>query len=77
MKKWKFLVLAVITLLCLSTLSYAKTADEYLDDVYKLIDQKQYDEALSLVQKGSNEYPGDLGLVIAFAEIQHRKNISS
>ena len=72
-KKWQFQILLLITLLCLSTLSYAKTADEYLGSVYKLINQKQYDEALLLVQKGADEYPGNLGLTIAFAEIHHLK----
>lgn len=68
----KLLILAILVF-GLALPSYAKTSDEYLNDVYKLIDQKQYDEALALVQQGGKEYPGDLGLTIAFTEIQHLK----
>jgi|GEM_PF-3541277 len=68
----KLLILAVFVF-GLALPSYAKTSDEYLNDAYKLIDQKQYDEALALVLQGSEEYPGNLGLTIAFTEIQHLK----
>lgn len=68
----KLLILAILVF-GLALPSYAKTSDEYLNDVYKLIDQKQYDEALALVQQGGKEYPGDLGLTVAFTEIQHLK----
>lgn len=73
MKKTSILFILAFLFLGLVSLSYAKTSDEYLNDVYKLIDQKQYDEALALVQQGGKEYPGDLGLTIAFTEIQYLK----
>ena len=72
-KKWLILVLIVFSLLNFTSVSYAKTSEEYVDEVYKLIDQKQYDEALALVRKSVEEYPGDLGLAIAGTEIQHLK----
>lgn len=74
-RKWRFqcIFLLVVLLLSFTSALYAKTADEYVDDIYKLIDQKQYDEALALVRKGVEEYPGDLGLTIADTEIQHLK----
>ncbi len=72
-RKWQLSGLIIITLFSLNTLTYAKTVDEYLDDVYKLIDQKKYDEALTLVQKVADEYPGEWGPTIAFAEILYFK----
>jgi tetratricopeptide (TPR) repeat protein len=74
-KKWQFqcIFLSIFLLLSFTSVLYAKTADEYVDEAYKLIDQKQYDEALALVRKGVEEYPGDLGLTIAGTEIQHLK----
>jgi len=55
----------------LNTVSYAKTQKEYGDDAYKLIEKKQFDEALTVVRKGLEEYPGNIGLVFAGAEIHH------
>ena len=73
MRKMSIVSLLAFLIFSLVSPSYAKTSDEYLNDVYSLIDQKQYDEALALVQQGGKEYPGDLGLTIAFTEIQHLK----
>lgn len=74
-KKWQFqcIFLSIFLLLSFTSALYAKTVDEYIDAVYKLIDQKQYDEALALVRKGVEEYPGDLGLITVFTQIQHLK----
>lgn len=73
MRKGWFQIVFFMTLLSLSAVSHAKTSDEYLKEVYQLIEQKQYEEALALVRKGAEDYPGDLGLTIAFAEIYHLK----
>ncbi len=73
MKKILIPVLFILSLFSLTAVSFAKTSDEYLEEVYQLIDKKQVDEALTLVEQGAQEYPGDFGLTVAYAEIQHLK----
>lgn len=72
-KNLLIIILLFFSFLSFPLASYAKTSEEYVDGIYKLINQKQYDEALTLVRKGAEDYPGDLGLAIAFTEIQHLK----
>ncbi len=72
-KKWWILVLIVLSLLSFTSISYAKTSKEYVDEVYKLIDKGQFDEALTVVRKGMEEYPGDIGLVYAIADVYYNK----
>jgi tetratricopeptide (TPR) repeat protein len=66
-------ILLVFSLLSFPLASYAKTSEEYVDEVYKLIEKGQFDEALTVVHKGMEEYPGDIGLVFAGAEVYHNK----
>ena len=74
MKKISFLIPTIFFIIIISISAlYAKTSDEYAEEIYKLIDQKKYDEALALVDEGAKDYPGDLGLAVAFAEINHLK----
>jgi tetratricopeptide (TPR) repeat protein len=69
--RFKFLALLVFLLLSITSATYGKTSEEYVDDVYKLINKGQFDEALIVVRKGMQEYPGDIGLVFAGAEVYH------
>ena len=56
-----------------SSISYAQTSGQYLDTIYKLIDQKQYDDAIALVKKASSEYPQEMGFAVAAGEIYQLK----
>lgn len=56
-----------------SVVLHAKTLEEYTEDVYKLIKNGQFDEALVVNKKGMQEYPGDMALALAGAEVYHGK----
>ena len=72
-QRCQFIALLVFSLLFFTSLLYAKTSEEYVEDVYKLIEDKQFDEALTVVKQGMQEYPGDIGLTFAGAEVYHNK----
>ncbi|TRZ49809.1 hypothetical protein D4Q80_01405 [bacterium] len=72
-QQFQFVALLVFSLLFFTSVLYAKTSEEYGEDVYKLINNGQFDEALAVVKKGMQEYPGDIGLAFAGAEVYHNK----
>ncbi|MEW5894980.1 MAG: hypothetical protein AB1650_04405 [Candidatus Omnitrophota bacterium] len=59
--------------LCLSCflltgIVWAKSAEEYVDQAYQLINQRQFEQALDVLREGYQNYPGDIGLVWAMSE---------
>lgn len=68
-KRVRFSLFLSLFLLSLCTLSYAKTSDEYLKDIYSLVDKKQYDKALTAVRKALLEYPTHIELAFTIAEV--------
>lgn len=66
-------IICVLTALALffdfTGICHARTADDYIDDSYRLIYQNQFEQAESLVQQGLSEYPANQELLLAHAEI--------
>lgn len=63
------LLTMLVLLFDLTGISHARTADDYIDDSYRLIYQNQFAQAESLVQQGLTEYPANQELLLALAEI--------
>jgi tetratricopeptide (TPR) repeat protein len=72
-QRLQFVALLILSLLFFTSVLYAKTSEEYVEDTYKLIQNGQFDEALAVVKQGMQEYPGDIGLTFAGAEVYHNK----
>ncbi len=71
MRKVCFMLTLFICILMGASPLLAKTSDQYVDDAYQFINQRQFSEALTVIREGLKEYPGDIGLVFALAECYH------
>jgi len=72
-KEWLIIFFVSLSLLAFSLTAFAKTSDEYIDEVYALLQKGEIDEALAVVREGCKEYPGDISLVFAAADVFLKK----
>ncbi|MFH1692527.1 MAG: hypothetical protein ABIC68_08210 [Candidatus Omnitrophota bacterium] len=64
-----FLQLCIFVILISS--AYAASVQDYADSAYECIYQRNFTEAIKVLNDGLKEYPGDIRLIFALGEAQH------